>query len=190
MSENVEILLAWDQSANGSSLQNHAQIKTPFQEDPTFVREVFQTWFPVLSYSFLMTHFAASSLRLLGCGRWSFSPQTSHPRKTNLVLKSGQIVGCPDHYVSTNIWDGRKKEWNSLSSGNFAIYRNQVVNDPNFNPGESKRCIESSTLGIGYLLLVLRFRRDRLASRNSHLDNASGTAPSDMITLTWILSSL
>lgn len=153
MSENVGVLLAWDQSANGSSLQTHAQMKTPFREDPTLVTEVFQTWFPVLSYAFIMTHFAASSLRLLGCGRWSFSPETSHPRKTNLAPKSGQIVGCPDPYVSTNIWDGRKK--------NETPYRliNQVVNDPNFNPRESKRCIESSTLGIGYLLLVLRLKR-------------------------------
>ena len=159
MSENVGVLLAWDQSANGSSLQTHAQMKTPFREDPTLVTEVFQTWFPVLSYAFIMIHFAASSLRLLGCGLWSFSPQTSHPRKTNLAPKPGQIVGCPDPYVSTNIWDGRKKKWNPLSSRNFAIYRNQVVNDPNFNPGESKRCIESSTLGIGYLLLVLQLKR-------------------------------
>ena len=60
------VLLAWDQSANGSSLQTHAQMKTPF---PTLVTEVFQTWFPVLRYAFIMTHFAASSLRLLGCGR-------------------------------------------------------------------------------------------------------------------------
>ena len=63
------VLLAWDQSANGSSLQTHAQMKTPFREDPSLVTEVFQTWFPVLSYAFIMTHFAASSLRLLGCGR-------------------------------------------------------------------------------------------------------------------------
>lgn len=123
--------------------------------------QVFQTWFPVLIQLCLYNDplRCYSSLRLLGCGRWSFSPQTSHPRKTKLAPKSGQIVGCPDHYVSTNIWDGRKKKWNPLSSGNFAIYRNQVVNDPNFNPGESKRCIESSTLGIGYLLLVLRLKR-------------------------------
>lgn len=158
MVENVGVLLAWDQSANGSSLQTHAQMKTPFRKDPTLVTG-FQTWFPVLSCAFIMTHFAASSLRLLGCGRWSFSLQTSHPRKTNLAPKPGQIVGCPDPYVSTNIWDGRKKKWNPLSSRNFAIYRNQVVNDPNFNPGESKRCIESSTLGIGYLLLVLLLKR-------------------------------
>ena len=123
--------------------------------------QVFQTWFPVLIKLCLYNDplRCYSSLRLLGCGRWSFSPQTSHPRKTKLAPKSGQIVGCPDHYVSTNIWDGRKKKWNPLSSRNFAIYRNQVVNDPNFNPGESKRCIESSTLGIGYLLLVLRLKR-------------------------------
>ena len=63
------VLLAWDQSANASSLETHAQIKTPFREDPTLVTEVFQTWFPVLSYAFIMTHFAASSLRLLGCVR-------------------------------------------------------------------------------------------------------------------------
>ena len=42
------VLLAWDQSANASSLETHAQIKTPFREDPTLVTEVFQTWFPVL----------------------------------------------------------------------------------------------------------------------------------------------
>lgn len=31
------VLLAWDQSANASSLETHAQIKTPFREDPTLV---------------------------------------------------------------------------------------------------------------------------------------------------------
>ena len=91
MWENVGVLLAWDQFANASSLQTHAQIKTPFREDPTLVTEVFQTWFPVLSYAFIMTHFAASSLRLLGCGDEAFrrkhrtrEKQTWHPSQVRL----------------------------------------------------------------------------------------------------------
>lgn len=158
MSENVGVLLAWDQCANGSSLQTHAQIKTPFEEDPTLVTEVFQTWFPVLSYAFIMTHFAASSLRLLGCGRWSFSPQTSHPRK-----KPGTQVRS-DCGLSWSLRIDKHLRWSEekmkpLMVWEFRNISKPGLNDPNFNPGESKRCIESSTLGIGYLLLVLRLKR-------------------------------
>ena len=55
--------------------------------------------------------------------------------------------------------------------------------------GNLKGVLKVQHLGQGTFFWFLRLKKS-LSFRNSHLDNASGTAPPDTITLTCILSSL
>lgn len=104
-----------------------------------------------------MTHFAA--IALFACSAavdeaFRRKPRTRekqswHPSQVRLWVVL--IIT----YRQTSEMVGRKP----LIVWEFRNISRPGLNDPNFNPGESKRCIESSTLGIGYLLLVLRLKR-------------------------------